>query len=128
MKLPLRQDKSRKGGRECDLKPFVAIQRVQLPRRSTVLALLHSNWAGLLTWAGGVPAALLDAVNTNGVNRVFASLPELVVPDRHVILVDFDHEHLGTAAVQSDLAATAARGERACSLLTMDVAGSPSSP
>ena len=27
----LRQDKSRKGGRECDLKPFVAIQRVQLP-------------------------------------------------------------------------------------------------
>src|SRR6476620_7524399 len=26
----LRQDKSRKGGRECDLKPFVAIQRVQL--------------------------------------------------------------------------------------------------
>src|SRR6266540_3720624 len=31
MKLPLRQDKSRKGGWECDLKPFVAIQRVQLP-------------------------------------------------------------------------------------------------
>src|SRR6516225_10388119 len=27
----LRQDKSRKGGRECDLKPFIAIQRVQLP-------------------------------------------------------------------------------------------------
>ena len=27
----LRQDKSRKGERECDLKPFVAIQRVQLP-------------------------------------------------------------------------------------------------
>ena len=31
MKLRLRQDKSRKGGWECDLKPFVAIQRVQLP-------------------------------------------------------------------------------------------------
>ena len=31
MKLPLRQDKSRKGGWECDLKPLVAIQRVQLP-------------------------------------------------------------------------------------------------
>jgi hypothetical protein len=31
MQLPLRQGKSRKGGRECDLKPFVAIQRVQLP-------------------------------------------------------------------------------------------------
>ena len=31
MKLSLRQDKSRKGGWECDLKPFVAIQRVQLP-------------------------------------------------------------------------------------------------
>jgi hypothetical protein len=31
MKLPLRQDKSRKGERECDLKPFVAVQRVQLP-------------------------------------------------------------------------------------------------
>jgi hypothetical protein len=27
----LRQDKSRKGERECDLKPFIAIQRVQLP-------------------------------------------------------------------------------------------------
>jgi hypothetical protein len=32
MKLPLRQDKSRKGGWECALKPFVAIQKVQLPR------------------------------------------------------------------------------------------------
>jgi hypothetical protein len=31
MKIPLRQDKSRKGGGECDLKPFVAVQRVQLP-------------------------------------------------------------------------------------------------
>src|SRR6516225_10030942 len=31
MKRPLRQDKSRKGGRAYDLKPFVAIQRVQLP-------------------------------------------------------------------------------------------------
>ena len=29
--LGLRQDKSRKGGRENDLKPFVVIQRVQLP-------------------------------------------------------------------------------------------------
>ena len=27
----LRQDKSRRGGRECDLKPFVVIQRVRLP-------------------------------------------------------------------------------------------------
>src|SRR5215510_5727201 len=27
----LRQDKSRKGEQECDLKPFIAIQRVQLP-------------------------------------------------------------------------------------------------
>src|ERR1700730_13638878 len=27
----LRQDKSRKGERECDLKPFVAVQRVKLP-------------------------------------------------------------------------------------------------
>src|ERR1700693_3529626 len=27
----LRQDKSRKGERECDLKPFVAVQRVELP-------------------------------------------------------------------------------------------------
>ena len=27
----LRQEKSRRGGRECDLKPFVVIQRVQLP-------------------------------------------------------------------------------------------------
>jgi hypothetical protein len=29
MKLPLRQDKSRKGGWECDLKPFVAITITQ---------------------------------------------------------------------------------------------------
>jgi hypothetical protein len=28
---PSCQDKSRKGERECDLKPFIAVQRVQLP-------------------------------------------------------------------------------------------------
>ena len=36
MKLPLRQDKSRKGGWECDLKPFAAIQRVDaLPAKAS---------------------------------------------------------------------------------------------
>src|SRR5262249_36440697 len=40
MKLPLRQDKSRKGGWGCDLKPFVAIQRVQ-PLTATSVAGVH---------------------------------------------------------------------------------------
>jgi hypothetical protein len=32
MKPPLRQDKSRKGGGECDLKPFVAIDLLRESR------------------------------------------------------------------------------------------------
>jgi hypothetical protein len=35
-------------------------------------------------------------MNANGANGVFASLPELVVPDRHIIPADFDDEHLST--------------------------------
>jgi hypothetical protein len=42
-------------------------------------------------------------MDANGGNGVFPSLPELVVPDRHIIAADFDDEHLRTAAVQLDL-------------------------
>jgi hypothetical protein len=31
LKPSLRQEKSRRGGRKCNLKPFIAIQRVRLP-------------------------------------------------------------------------------------------------
>jgi hypothetical protein len=48
MKLPLRQDKSRKGGGDFDLKPFVAIQRVRRPPGKGQASRPEASFAGVV--------------------------------------------------------------------------------